>query len=314
MKIIHIKHPHQLNTPCAPSSVAFGNFDGVHQGHQQVIRKAIDMAKQHGLKSGVMTFHPHPKEVLGKVERSTYLTPLPYKLKLIEELGVDVAFVIQFTTDFASLSPQEFIKQYIVDLNIRHVITGFDFCFGYRGEGTTQDLEQWSLSHHDFNVHILSPIEQESEKVSSSKMRHLLKEGAVEDLFSLTRRYYQVAGTVVHGEKRGRTIGFPTANVQPMESYVLPKLGVYAVFVQWKEHRLEGVLNLGVKPTFKSHAPSPTIEVHLFDFDDDLYDEKLCISWVSFLRAEKTFDSVDQLIQQINEDMIQAKKKLALIN
>jgi riboflavin kinase/FMN adenylyltransferase len=314
MEIIHIKHPHQLNTHCEPSSVAFGNFDGVHQGHQQVIRKAIDMAKQYGLKSGVMTFHPHPKEVLGKVERSTYLTPLPDKLKLIEELGVDVTFVIEFTTDFASLSPQQFIEKYIVGLHVKQVITGFDFCFGYRGEGTTQDLQQWSLSHHDFNVHVLSPIEQESEKISSSRMRHLLKEGAVEDLCNLTHRYYQVAGRVVHGDKRGRTIGFPTANVQPIESYVLPRLGVYAVFVQWKEKRLPGVLNLGIKPTFQSEAPTATIEVHLFEFDNDLYGEELRIYWVSFLRAEKKFNSVAQLTQQINEDIVQAKKKLALIN
>jgi riboflavin kinase/FMN adenylyltransferase len=314
MEIIHIKHPHQLNTHCEPSSIAFGNFDGVHQGHQQVIRKAIDIAKQDGLRSGVLTFHPHPKEVLGKVERSTYLTPLPDKLKLIEELGVDVTFVIEFTTGFASLSPQEFIEQYILGLHIKQVITGFDFCFGYKGKGTTQDLQQWSLRHHDFNVHILSPVEQESEKVSSSRMRHLLKEGAVEDLFYLTHRYYQVVGRVVHGDKRGRTIGFPTANVQPLESYVLPKQGVYAVFVHWKGNRHAGVLNLGTKPTFQSEAPAPTIEVHLFDFDDDIYDEKLCISWVSFLRGEKKFNSVDELVHQINEDIIQAKNKLTLIN
>jgi riboflavin kinase/FMN adenylyltransferase len=144
-------------------------------------------------------------------------------------------------------------------------------------------------------------------------MRQLLKEGEVDELFSLTNRYYQVTGKVVHGDKRGRTIGFPTANIRPSDSYVLPKQGVYAVLVRWGEHCRPGVLNLGIKPTFQSSLPEATIEVHLFDFDGDLYDNELSVQWVSFLREEKKFESIEYLKQQITQDVLQAKQKLSLI-
>lgn len=313
MEIIHIQHPHQLYKLRPASSVAFGNFDGLHLGHQEVIQQAVEFAKKEGLQAGVMTFYPHPKEVLGKVQNSTYLTPLPDKLKQIEELGVDFTMVVEFTPTFANLTPQEFIEQYIVGLHIKQVITGFDFCFGHRGQGTTTHLQQWSDEHQDFHVHVLSSIDEENQKVSSSRMRKLLREGEVEEVFPLLNHYYQIQGPVIHGEKRGRTIGFPTANVAPKESYVLPKQGVYAVWIKWKEQAYPGVLNLGMKPTFHTNLPSPTLEVHLFDFDQDLYGEEIIIQFVSMIREERRFDSIELLKYQIEQDIVEAKRKLGLI-
>lgn len=313
MEIIHIQHPHQLNMHHAASSVAFGNFDGLHLGHQQVIQKAVKIAKEENLQAGVMTFYPHPKEVLGKVKNSTYLTPLPDKLKRIEQLGVDFTIVITFTPAFASLTPQEFIEQYIVGLHIKQVITGFDFCFGHRGQGTTAHLQQWSDENRDFQLHILSSIDEQNQKVSSSRIRHLVKEGEVENIFPLVHQYYQITGSVIHGDKRGREIGFPTANVAPLESYVMPKQGVYAVFIRWKDQTYPGVLNLGTKPTFQADIPSPTLEVHVFDFNKDLYDEEITILFVSFIREEQRFASIELLKSQIKQDVKEAKKKLALI-
>lgn len=313
MEIIHIQHPHQLYKLRPASSVAFGNFDGLHLGHQQVIQQAVKIAKEEQLQAGVMTFYPHPKEVLGKVQNATYLTPLPDKLKQIEELGVDFAMIIKFTPAFASLTPQEFIERYIVGLHIKQVITGFDFCFGHRGQGTTTHLQQWSADHQDFHVHVLSSIDKENQKVSSSRIRQLVNKGEMEEILPLLHHYYQIKGRVIHGDKRGRTIGFPTANVSLKESYVLPKQGVYAVLIKWKEQIYPGVLNLGLKPTFHSNLPSPTLEVHLFDFDQDLYDEEITIQFVSFIREEQRFDSIDQLKYQIEQDIKDAKKKLGLI-
>lgn len=313
MEIIHIQHPHQLYKLRPASSVAFGNFDGLHLGHQQVIQQAVKIAKDEQLQAGVMTFYPHPKEVLGKVQNATYLTPLPDKLKQIEELGVDFTMIIKFTPAFASLTPQEFIERYIVGLHIKQVITGFDFCFGHRGQGTTTHLQQWSADHQDFHVHVLSLIDKENQKVSSSRIRQLVNKGEMEEIFPLLHHYYQIKGRVIHGDKRGRTIGFPTANVSLKESYVLPKQGVYAVLINWKEQIYPGVLNLGLKPTFHSNLPSPTLEVHLFDFDQDLYDEEITIQFVSFIREEQRFDSIDLLKYQIEQDIKDAKKKLGLI-
>jgi riboflavin kinase/FMN adenylyltransferase len=162
-------------------------------------------------------------------------------------------------------------------------------------------------------VHILSSIDEQNQKVSSSQLRQLVKEGEVEDIYPLVHRYYQITGTVIHGDKRGRTIGFPTANVAPVESYVMPKLGVYAVLIKWKERTYSGVMNLGTKPTFQSDVPSPTLEVHLFDFDQELYDEEITIQFVSFIREEQRFASIELLKHQIEQDAKEAKKKLALI-
>lgn len=317
MQVIHIEHPHTIDKDhyLKAFSVAFGNFDGLHLGHQQVITKAIQSAKDHHLHSGVMTFHPHPKEVLGKEKNITYLTPLKYKLQLLEQMGVEKTFVVRFTERFANLTPTQFIEQYIVKLHVKQVVTGFDFCFGHRGYGTIETLTDWSGQTNHFKLHVIPSIDDKQQKISSSRVRKLLQKGEMEDVTHLLKRNYSITGSVIHGEKRGQQIGFPTANIGLEEPYVIPKHGVYAVRVIWNQQELFGVLNIGIKPTFHSlRDRQPTIEVHLFDFHHSIYDHDLKIQFIAYLREEKKFTSVDELKAQITQDMLQAKQKLKIIS
>lgn len=312
MDILHIEHPITFSKELTsvPLSVAFGNFDGLHAGHQEVIAKAIQLAKAHSYQSGVMTFHPHPKEVLGIIDRVTYLTPLEDKLKLLAELGLDKVFIIHFTQQFARLKAEEFIQQYIVNLQVKQVVTGFDFCFGYKGEGNTTTLEEWSRKKQDFQVHVTPSIDDQNEKISSSRIRKLLKLGKMEEVNRLLRREYSVRGSVVDGQKLGRRIGFPTANLKLHHPYALPKIGVYAVRVTVKGKVFQGVLNLGFKPTFHLQEEEPVLEVHILDFNQEIYHEELTVHFVSYLREERKFSSIEELKAQIERDITLAKQKL----
>lgn len=318
MEVINIAQAHQFGPHDLPAvverhrfSVAVGNFDGLHQGHQQVIGKALQLAERDQLSSGVLTFHPHPLVVLGRVEPS-YLTPLPDKLSLLEQMGLDAVFVVEFTAPFSKLTPEQFVERFIIGLNIKHIVTGFDFRFGQKGTGNSETLETWSQTTSAFKAHILPSIDYQQEKISSSRVRRLLAEGRVGDVFPLLGRYHSCSGEVVHGEKRGRTIGFPTANIKLHQPYVLPKEGVYAVKVQRKADQFNGVLNLGRKPTFDGVYAQPEMEVHLFDLDDDLYGETLRVQFVAYIRAERKFPSVKELKAQIEQDVHETKRRLKL--
>lgn len=302
MEVITISHPHQLQGFTHPTCVAFGNFDGLHRGHQQVIDKAREIAEQYSMRSGVMTFHPHPKEILEKKELVSYLTPIKDKLLYLEAMAIDVALVIQFTSAFSSLAAADFIQQYIIELEIKHVIAGFDFCFGNKGQGNIETLQKWSRATKQFELHTLPPILIENQKISSSQIRLLIQQGAVNQVQQLTNRYYKISGQVVHGHKRGRELGFPTANLEMNEAYVFPRYGVYAVVVEWQNKQYKGVANLGIKPTFEGNAPQPSIEVYLFDFNQSLYGEELHIQFIEYIRSEQKFGSLAELIEQIKKD------------
>lgn len=282
-------------------AMALGYFDGVHRGHQQVILKAKTKAAQMGIYSAVMTFDPHPSVVLGKaVQQIQYITPLEEKVKIIEELGIDYLFIIQFTAEFANLLPQEFIDQYVIGLNVRHVVAGFDFTYGRMGKGTMETLP--FHSRDQFSYSIVPKFTQGDEKVSSTRIRNLLREGRTDSLLSLLGRYYSTSGIVIHGDKRGRTIGFPTANVDINEEFIIPPLGVYAVRFNVKNQWHNGVCNIGYKPTFNKEALHPSVEVHLFDFNEDIYGEKVTIEWHLHLRKEQKFSGIKELVAQIEID------------
>ncbi|QZT32978.1 bifunctional riboflavin kinase/FAD synthetase [Caldalkalibacillus thermarum TA2.A1] len=306
MKVYRVTHPSELKERPAPASVALGNFDGVHRGHQAVIAKAMQQAALLGLRSAVMTFNPHPKEVLGLVQAPAYLTPLPDKLEMLAGMGLDAAYVVQFTPALSKLTPAEFIEQYIVGLNIKQVVTGFDFRFGHKGAGDIHTLARWSREKADFAFEVVSKIEQENHKISSSRIRSLLKAGEVSKVRDLLSRPYRITGLVVHGDKRGRTIGFPTANIAPAYPYVIPRYGVYAVYVVRGKHRYPGVVNVGKKPTFLQGDHPVSIEVHLLDFNGDLYGETLAIEFIDFLRSERKFESIEALRTQIESDIRRA--------
>ncbi|WP_409305468.1 bifunctional riboflavin kinase/FAD synthetase [Peribacillus sp. SCS-155] len=308
MKVIGIEHPHQFNPDDYPKLVmALGFFDGVHKGHQKVIQTAIDVAEKDGMKSAVMTFDPHPSAVLGKNDKHIrYITPIQDKIQLIKDMGVDYLFVVHFTTKFASLLPQDFIDQYIVNLNVQHVVAGFDYSYGKYGEGKMDTMHSYTQGR--FSYTIVEKQTMEDSKVSSTRIRSILETGNFTEFKRLTGRFYLTRGTVGHGEKRGRQLGFPTANVEVSDNYIFPATGVYAVRLHVMGQWYDGVCNVGYKPTFHDVKPeTPSVEVHILGFSGDIYGESVKVEWHKRLRSEKKFNGLEELKTQIDQDRQEAE-------
>ncbi len=301
MKTIYLQHPHQLHKEKQkPTVCALGYFDGVHLGHQKVIETAMTIAKQHKLQSAVMTFSPHPAVVLGKVDSIPAITPLKDKELAIEALGVDILYVVKFDDSFSKLTPQQFIDEYVIGLSVKHVVAGFDYTYGRFGKGTMETMAE--QSRDQFEITTIEKVEKDSDKISSTSIRTDIQAGQVASLPQTLGRFYRMKGTVVTGEKRGRTIGFPTANLQVSNEYVLPKEGVYAVRIRYENEWYNGMLNCGYKPTFHENEDELTIEVHIFDFDKDIYGEQMVVEWRKRIRDEKKFSSVEELTKQLSAD------------
>jgi len=308
MNVVHLKYPHQLNEREVSTSysLAVGFFDGVHRGHQAVIHSAISKAKELNVQSAVMTFDPHPSIVLGgRKEKVFYITPLQQKIHIFEELGVDTVFVVQFTSDFAKLTPEEFINFFIRGLNVVHVTAGFDFSFGAFGKGNMDTMKE--LSNGEYGVTVVEKLTDDEEKISSTRIRKSLQDGDMEEVHHLLGRPFAVPGIVVHGDKRGRTIGFPTANIQSQEGSFIPATGVYAVRILVQDEWYDGVCNVGYKPTFKNPEDKQlSIEVHILDFNKNIYGEEVVVGWYKRIRSEQKFDGIESLKAQIEKDKQEA--------
>jgi riboflavin kinase / FMN adenylyltransferase len=303
VKVITVHHPHSISKNDFPPLVlALGYFDGVHRGHQRVISEAVEKAKELKACSAVMTFDPHPSVVLGhKHKHIHYITPLEDKKEIIEELGVDYLLIVRFTSEFASLIPQDFVDQYIIGLNALHVVAGFDYSYGRLGKGTMETLPFHSRDM--FTSTTISKLTDDDSKVSSTFIRECLKEGDVKKVHKLLGRPFKMKGTVIHGDKRGRKIGFPTANIELAYDYLTPKVGVYAVRMKIHDTWFDGVCNIGYKPTFKNPDEySLSIEVHIFDFHASIYGEEVYIEWYERIRDEQKFSGIEELISQIQKD------------
>jgi riboflavin kinase/FMN adenylyltransferase len=311
MKRIEITYPFDpANYDLKPVSLAIGFFDGLHLGHQAVIQQAIQTAKEQHVPSAVMTFSPHPREVLGHTTFAGYLTPLPEKIRQLEQLGVDYMYVVHFDEQFAKVTKEQFISKMLVPMQVVAVTTGFNFTFGHRGLGTASDLLR--LSKGLFAVTIVEPVIVEQSAVSSTRIRNALSVGEIGLATKLLGRAYRLQGEVVHGDKRGRQIGFLTANIAAGRYYV-PAKGVYVVRANVRGETMYGVMNVGVRPTFDSSQSQPKLEVHLLDqpTELDLYGETIAVEALHYLRNETKFSSVDALVAQIRKDEAQARAWLA---
>lgn len=303
MKIINITHPHDYKRgDFPPIAVALGYFDGVHIGHQKVIETVKQLGEDKGLATAVMTFDPHPSVILNKhIKHVRLLTPLQDKIELMKNMGLDYLFIVQFTPDFSSLSPQKFVDDYLISLHIQHVVAGFDYSYGQYGKGTME-----TLPHHAkgmFDVTTVSKQDLGEEKISSTRIREELIKGHTETINQLLSRYFTVKGCIVDGEKRGRLLGFPTANVKVDPDYYLPGTGVYCVRMKVRGNWYNGICNVGYKPTFHAEKEEiPTIEVHLLDFEADIYQERVIVEWHKRIRSEQKFSSVEQLVTQLEKD------------
>lgn len=308
MHVIELSYPlllAEIDVPKSGQVMAIGDFDGIHLGHQEVIRKAVESAKQHNLPVSVMTFHPHPRDVLGHARYSQYLTPLQDKLDMLAELGIDYVYLVQFNLAFSQVTAEQFVTQMLLPLRPETIVVGFDFNFGYQAKGNADTLCEWGKGQ--FAVEVVRPFHHEGEKISSTFIRRCLEEGQVGQARQLLGRNYKLIGTVIHGEARGRQLGFPTANLQLDGSYVIPVHGVYAVKAEIDGATLAGVMNIGMKPTFSDGSLVRSLEVHLFDFNRSIYGERMKVELVAYLRAERKFGSIDELVSQIRRDVEEAK-------
>ncbi|OCT13772.1 riboflavin biosynthesis protein RibF [Paenibacillus pectinilyticus] len=313
MHILPISYPMDLDKLVqfvGKQVVAIGDFDGVHLGHQEVIGRALSTAKRLGLEAAIMTFSPHPRAVMGQDKYVELLTPTKKKMAFFESMGVNHTYIVTFDASLMRLSPEQFVDQVLDRLGVDSVICGFDFTFGFQGKGTPDSLCE--LSHGKFSVEVVRPFHMNGEKVSSTRIREALQDGDLETATRLLGRPYSISGIVVDGAKRGRTLGFPTANLQLDESYVPPMNGVYAVKATVRGEVYQGVMNIGIKPTFETGELKPSFEAHLFEFSEQIYGETVTVELIAFLRPERKFSSLDDLVAQIKLDAEEAKHKLSL--
>ena len=303
MKIINITHPHDYKEgDFPPIAVALGYFDGVHIGHQKVIETVKKIGQEKGLATAVMTFDPHPSVILNKhIKHVRLLTPMQDKIELMEKMGLDYLLIVQFSPDFASLSPQRFADDYLISLHVKHVVAGFDYSYGQFGKGTMETLP--IHSRDKFDVTTVSKMDLGDEKISSTRIRQELINGHTESINDLLSRQFTVKGSVVHGEKRGRLLGFPTANVEVDSEYYLPGTGVYCVRMKVRGSWYNGICNVGYKPTFHTEKEEvPTVEVHLLDFGAGIYKGRVIIEWHKRIRSEQKFNSMEELVAQLEMD------------
>jgi riboflavin kinase/FMN adenylyltransferase len=284
--------------------LALGNFDGVHVGHQAIFHQVVKQAKAIDGTSMVFTFDPHPLQVLAADKAPPLLTTCEQKLRLIAALGIAVGLRVPFTEAFARQEPLDFIRDVLCrQIGAHALVVGYDFRFGHRRAGTVALLQE-QAALYGYRVTVIEAIRKAGMVVSSSNIRQLLQQGQVEEAARLLGRCYAIEGRVVQGFRRGATLGFPTANVQPVNE-VIPHTGVYAVRVGWEGRVYAGVANVGYNPTFANQALS--VEAHLFDFAADLYGATVSVEFLERIRAERRFASVEELAAQIARDVKKAR-------
>ncbi len=291
MKVVKLN-----GTRVKPGTVtAIGFFDGVHSAHKQLINKTIELANEKNLEKALITFDVHPKSILFDLEYQ-YLTPLERKIEIFKEFDLDCIYVIEFTKEKSSLNPLDFIETYLKDIDT--IVCGFDFKFGVRGSGNVKTLK----NDNRFNTVVLKEVTYEGYKVGSTHIRDLLKSGQVDSVKEVLGDYYSVSGEVVHGAKKGRMIGYPTANVNTGD-YLIPKRGVYVTLTKVKDVWHESMSSVGHNPTLNCSIDL-SVESNIFNFDEDIYGEIIEIKFVKRLRDEVKFNSVEELIAKIDQDKV----------
>lgn len=280
--------------------LTIGNYDGLHLGHKRIMERIQEKARDLNGTSMLMTFHPHPLTILRPDKFIGLITPLHVKKRLIEEAGIDVLIIIPFTDDFRHITPEAFVNNLLVKkLGIKGLIVGYDFKFGKEGKGNVEYLAFHS-TEYGFSFEIQGAITFDGEKVGSNRIRKMIQEGDVGKAALHLDRLYMIEGTVVKGEGRGRTIGFPTINLKT-EFPLIPKRGVYITDVDVGGKRYSAVTNIGYNPTFDGQ--SLTIETYILDFSGDLYDQEIALYFLERVRDEAKFGSVDELRERIWKDV-----------
>ena len=295
----------QLENPLKKAVLTIGNFDGVHIGHLALFNKVKERAVSIGGQSAVMTFEPHPLKVMRAGSTPPLITPTRQKMKLLDQLGIDVILCVPFTREFAAISARDFVRDILVDkIGVTELVVGYDYSFGHKREGNIELLRELG-TRAGFKVHIVEPVSVDHTLVSSTSIRRLVQKGELAEAKKLLGRDYQMCGKVVKGKNRGgRQLGFPTANLDVVDE-LTPKVGVYAVRVHIEDQIYDGLTNIGYNPTFGNNKLS--VETHILDFSGDLLGKTIKIDFIERLRDEKTFDTVKDLADQIGRDILRAR-------
>jgi len=294
------------------SVITVGTFDGVHTGHRAIIDTVAEKAQQRNARSVLVTFDPHPRDIINPGDSGIkLLTTLQERAEILNELGIDTMVVIPFDRDFSLLSSEEFIRDIIYEkVGVSEFVIGYDHQFGRNREGTIETIERLG-QELGFDSYVVSKREVGEQTVSSTAIRNAIsKDGDMKQTATFLQRPYRLNGTVVHGDKRGKKIGFPTANIKPEhDRKIIPQDGVYAVKVRINGNLFDGMMNIGTRPTFDGKVR--TLEVNLFNFDNDIYGKEVQVRFYNRIRDEKKFDGKDDLISQLEQDEKQAMELLA---
>ena len=291
-----------------PAAVTIGKFDGVHRGHQYLVRRLLEEARKRDLASVVVTMHPHPATVLRPGTPISYLCSLEERVELLQSLGVDQVAVLSFTSELAQLSYREFVTLIIDQLDMRLLLAGPDLALGRNREGNVEAIRPLALEK-GFELALVELLSEEEAKVGSGAVRQALAAGEMETVTRLLGRPFALHGPVVRGAERGRTIGFPTANIAIGADLALPSFGVYVTRAYLGESTYDSITNIGKRPTFNEDRP--TIETYILDFDADCYEQQLRIELLTRVRAEMRFDGIEALKAQIGSDVQTARDYFA---
>jgi len=290
-----------------PTVLTIGSFDGIHRGHQYLIAQVIERASAIGAASALVTLHPHPKVVLHSTSRLQYISTLEERLDLLATLGLDYTVVFPFSLEASQIRAREFVQMLLDHLQMKEIVCGKDFALGYKREGTVEFLRALGVEKN-FSVHVVEPKVFDGEIISSTRIRQLVAAGDLDAATRLLGRYPSVRGRVIKGNQRGRQLGFPTANLAIAERRLIPADGIYAVRIKIGERWYGGAANIGVRPTFDNGAR--LVEVFVLDFDDDLYDQFVEVQFIKRLREERKFENIAALIEQMKQDVAQAREVL----
>lgn len=305
-----MQHLHSLDHVQLSSAwISIGSFDGVHRGHQSLVKNLVDEAHRAGHPAVIITFFPHPVVVLRKVTDPHYLSSPEERAALLAKSGIDLLITLPFTLELAAVSAADFMQRLSERLGVRQLWVGADFALGRNREGSVSRLREIG-EHMGFDVRVIDPVLDEHEVISSSLIRAAVRAGRVREAARMLGRNYTISGEVIHGDGRGHSLGIPTANVAYWPQRLLPAYGIYANLVNLDNQRIPAVSNVGIRPMFENPQLGPQVEAHILDFDQDLYGKEITIEFVEYLRAEQKFASISALLGQIQKDIHIAREVL----
>lgn len=304
MRIIQFSLDRKYN-PRKPIVACIGYFDGLHYGHKMLIKKTIELANDLKVEPSLITFDPDPWVIIKNEENPIHLTTMRQRVNIASSLGIKNIIILQFTKEMAHLSYKEFEDRVLKPLQIKTLICGFDFHYGFKGEGNTDTLKNQS----GINVEVIDCVSADNQKISTTRITNLIETDNIAKANQLLGYRYQIEGTIIHGHKQGRTIGFPTANIAVDKEFIIPSLGVYAGYVKVDNKWYKAMINLGHNPTF-NESIKVSVEAYILDFKEMIYGKRIILEFDHFMRHEKKFSNKSNLALQLEQDVNHVRKNL----